>query len=171
MSKDDFHVLQDRAAGFVTRMFAFIIDLGVIAAIVAIGGGVSTLIDAAIQGMGLQPTIDMTVIYVWMIPFIFAAYYTMFWSLTGRTIGKWFMGLRIIGRDGLPPSIGRSIIRFLGYGVSAVALWLGFVWVIIDDERQAWHDHFARTHVVYDYARRPSGEIYDNYRKRAESTD
>lgn len=171
MSKADFHVLQDRAAGFVTRMFAFIIDLAVIAAIVAIGGGVSTLIDAAIQGMGLQPTIDMTVIYVWMIPFIFGAYYTMFWSLTGRTVGKWFMGLRVIGRDGLPPSIGRSIIRFLGYGVSALAFWIGYVWVIIDDERRAWHDHFARTHVVYDYARHPSGEIYDTYRRRAEPTD
>lgn len=171
MKNDEYHILQDRAAGFVSRMFAFIIDLAVVAAIVAIGGAVSTLIDSAVARMGLNPSVDMTVLYVWMIPFIFGAYYTMFWSLTGRTVGKWFMGLRVVGADGYPPTIGRSVVRFVGYGISAVAFWVGYAWVLIDDERQAWHDHMAATHVVYDYARRQSGEIYDSFRERAEAAD
>ncbi|VAV97251.1 hypothetical protein MNBD_ACTINO01-2162, partial [hydrothermal vent metagenome] len=44
-----------------------------------------------------------------------------------------------------------------------------YFWVIIDDERQAWHDHIAKTWVVYDYERQKRGEIYENYRKRAEA--
>jgi uncharacterized RDD family membrane protein YckC len=170
MSKDEFHILQDRAAGFVSRLFAFVVDLGVVAVIVAIGGGVASLIDAAIERMGLDPPVDMTVIFVWMIPVLVGAYYTMFWSLTGRTVGKWLMGLKVIGTDGRPPSVSHSILRFLGYGLSAITFWLGYAWVLIDDERQAWHDHMARTWVVYDYARRKTGEIYDDYRSRVEQS-
>ncbi|MEZ5174892.1 MAG: RDD family protein [Acidimicrobiia bacterium] len=169
MKRDDYHILQDRAAGFVSRMFAYIADLAVIAGIVGVGGGVAALVDSAIESMGFTPNIAMTVIYVWMIPVIVGAYFIMLWSLTGRTIGKWFMGLKVIGSDGTPPSLWRSIVRYFGYVVSAVVFWLGYVWVLVDDERQGWHDHLAGTHVVYDYARRRSGEIYDQYRTRTES--
>jgi uncharacterized RDD family membrane protein YckC len=169
MNKDEYHVLQDRTAGFVTRMFAYIVDLVLLAGVVAIGGWVSLLIDSALESMGLDPRIDMGVIYLWSIPFIIGAYYVMFWSLTGRTVGKWFMGLKIVDKHGKTPSIGRSIIRFLGYGLSALAFWVGYAWVIIDDERRGWHDHMAKTWVVYDYARRASGEIYENYRDRIEA--
>lgn len=171
MSKDDIHVLQDRAAGFVTRLFAFVIDVIVVMGILAAGGAIAALLDSAIEGMGLVPPIQMTVIYVGMIPFVVGAYYAMFWALTGRTIGKWFMGLKIIGLDGRPPTIGRSLLRFLGYGLSTIVFWLGFVWVVIDDERQAWHDHMARTWVVYDYARRKQGEIYDDYLARSKPAE
>ena len=169
MSKDGYHVLQDRTAGFVTRMFAYLMDLVLIAGIVAIGGWVSVLVDSALESMGLDPRIDMAVIFLWSIPFIIGAYYVMFWSLTGRTVGKWFMGLKIVDKHGNTPSIGRSILRFIGYGISALAFWMGYAWVIIDDQRRGWHDHIAKTWVVYDYSRRASGEIYENYRERVES--
>jgi uncharacterized RDD family membrane protein YckC len=168
MSKGDFHILQDRSAGFVSRMLAYVIDVVLIAAIVAVGGAIAALMDRALDAMGAKLQVEMTVIYVWSIPLIIGAYYIMFWSLTGRTVGKWFMGLKIIGPDGRPPSVGRSVLRFVGYGLSAIAFWLGYVWVVIDDERQAWHDHIAKTWVVYDYSRRKSGEIYDDYRERVE---
>jgi uncharacterized RDD family membrane protein YckC len=47
--------------------------------------------------------------------------------------------------------------------VSAIVFWLGFIWVIIDDNRKAWHDHMARTWVVYDYSRRHTGEAYERF--------
>ena len=169
MSKRDFHVLQDRSAGFVSRMFAYIIDVVLIAAIVAVGGAVAALMDRALEAMGVNLQVEMTVICVWSIPLIIAAYYVLFWSLTGRTVGKWFMGLKVIGPNGQPPSIGRSTLRLFGYGLSAIAFWVGYAWVVIDEERQAWHDHMAKTWVVYDYSRRKSGEIYDDYRDRAEA--
>jgi uncharacterized RDD family membrane protein YckC len=87
----------------------------------------------------------------------------MFWSLTGRTIGKWMMGLRVVASNGHPPTIWHSTIRAVGYAVSAIVFWLGFIWVIIDDNRKAWHDHMARTWVVYDYSRRHTGEAYQRF--------
>lgn len=100
------------------------------------------------------------------IPWIIALYFVMFWALTGRTIGEWIMGLRVIGADGQPPTLRHSMIRLVGYGFSAIAFWVGYAWVVIDDERQAWHDHMAKTWVVYDYERRKGGEVYEAFLER-----
>lgn len=170
-NENDFHVLNGRVAGFVTRLFAYVIDVAVVAGIVALGGWIAVLIDNTLSSVNIDPRIDMATIYVFMIPFIIALYFVMFWSLTGRTIGKWFMGLRVVAKDGKPPSIGHSLIRVFGYAVSAIVFWVGYLWVLIDDERQAWHDHMARTFVVYDYSRRPSGQTYDDYRSKYDSQD
>ncbi|MGI9584774.1 MAG: RDD family protein [Acidimicrobiia bacterium] len=163
MKQDEEHLLQGLTAGFVTRMFAYIVDMLIVTGLLALAGWIALLLDNLIERLGIELRIDMSTIYVFMIPFIIVLYYVMFWSLTGRTIGKWFMGLKVVGLNGRPPTIGRSILRIIGYGLSAVVFWLGYLWVIIDDERQGWHDHMARTWVVYDYARRTKGETYEEY--------
>jgi len=164
--KTQYHVLQGRTAGFVTRLFAYLVDLAIVAGILSVGGWLAVLVDTIFDRMGLDPGIDVSTIYVFFIPFIIGLYFVMFWALTGRTIGKWFMGLKVIGENGRPPRIGRSILRLIGYGLSALAFWVGYAWVIVDDERQAWHDHMAKTWVVYDYERRKGGEVYESFLER-----
>jgi len=127
------------------------------------------LVDTIFERMGLEPNIDVSTIYVFLIPLIIGSYFVMFWALTGRTIGKWFMGLKVVGSNGQPPTIWHSIIRLVGYGLSAIVFWVGYAWVIIDDERQAWHDHMAKTWVVYDYERRRGGEVYESFLARSET--
>ena len=168
--RDEEHVLQGRTAGFVTRLLAYVVDIVVLAGIVALGGWIAVLIDTVFEQMGLDLNADIATIYVFLIPWIFGTYFVVFWSLTGRTIGKWFMGLKVINADGNPPTIGRSFIRFIGYGVSAIVFWLGYLWVLIDSDRQAWHDHMAKTWVVYDYERRKQGEVYNSFIERADSS-
>jgi uncharacterized RDD family membrane protein YckC len=163
MSKTEFTLLQDRSAGFVTRMFAFLMDLAIVALITTIGGLLATLLDDALTNMGVDIKVNMAAIYVFFIPFIWGSYYVMFWSLTGRTVGKWFMGLKVINSDSHPPTVSRSVVRFIGYGISAIVFWLGYVWVLIDEDRRAWHDHFAKTWVIYDQERHKPGKIYETY--------
>lgn len=170
MSKNtDFHVLQGRSAGFVTRLIAYFLDMVVITGLLALTGWLAVVADNLIATMGMDPGIDIATIYTISIPFIIGTYFVVLWALTGRTIGKWVMGLKVVGRDGLPPTIGRSVLRLIGYGASTLVMWAGYFWVIIDDERQAWHDHIAKTWVIYDYERQKRGEIYENYRKRTEA--
>ncbi|HSJ72520.1 MAG TPA: RDD family protein [Acidimicrobiia bacterium] len=161
MTKRTEHILNGRTAGFVTRLFAFVADAAVVAGIIAIGGWIAVLIDNVIAQVGLDLRISLGAIYVFLIPLIIGLYFVMFWSLTGRTIGKWLLGLRVIGHDGHPPTIGRSILRVGGYGLSAIVFWIGYVWVLFDDDRQAWHDHIARTWVIYDYSRQPAIEFVE----------
>ncbi len=163
MTKTEFTLLQDRSAGFITRMFAFIMDVAIVSGLVTLGGFIASMLDNATEKLGLEPAVSIGVIYVFMIPFICWAYYVMLWSLTGRTVGKWFMGLKVVSSHNRPPTVWHSTVRFLGYGVSAVVFWLGFAWVLVDEERQAWHDHFAKTWVIYDQRRHREGDIYETY--------
>jgi uncharacterized RDD family membrane protein YckC len=76
-------------------------------------------------------------------------YFIFFFSTTGQTIGMYIMGLRVVSTSGKHMTLWSSIVRWFGLFLAAIPLGLGFVWVIIDDRRQGWHDKLARTCVVY----------------------
>lgn len=153
MSKPEDSPLNGRAAGFVTRLIAYVCDAVIVAAMIAVGGWIAVLLDNLLETLNIETRATLAAIYVFLIPVIAALYYVVFWSLTGRTVGKWLMGLRVVNPDGRPPSIGRSFVRLAGYLISAIVFWLGYAWVLVDSERKAWHDHMANTYVIYDYSR------------------
>ena len=73
------------------------------------------------------------------------------WWLFQGTPGKLLLGCRIVdARDGGRPRLWQVLVRLLGYGLSALPLGLGFLWMIWDKRHQAWHDKLARTLVVED---------------------
>lgn len=80
---------------------------------------------------------------------ISAVYFVFFWTLAGVTPGKALAGLRVVTRDGRHLSLVRSIIRLFGYWVSTLLYGLGYLWIAIDNRREAWHDKIARTAVIY----------------------
>jgi uncharacterized RDD family membrane protein YckC len=72
-----------------------------------------------------------------------------FWRYCGATPGKIALGIRIVDAvTGEPPSLGRLVLRLLGYFVSAMPLYLGFLWALVDRRKQGWHDKIARTVVI-----------------------
>lgn len=75
-------------------------------------------------------------------------YYVYGWSKSGQTIAKNVFGIKVIGTNGQPISIGRALLRYLGYIVSGLALSFGFLWVAFDKKHQGWHDKIASTYVV-----------------------
>ena len=71
------------------------------------------------------------------------------WTRYGTTPGKFLLELRVCdARTGGRPDAVQSILRYVGYIVSALPLGLGFVWIAFDPRRQALHDKLARTRVV-----------------------
>lgn len=71
------------------------------------------------------------------------------WWRFGATPGKVLLELRVVdARSGEWPSLAQSLLRYLGYFVSALPLGLGFVWAAVDREKAALHDRLARTRVV-----------------------
>jgi uncharacterized RDD family membrane protein YckC len=74
-----------------------------------------------------------------------------FWRYCGATPGKLAVGLKIVdARTGGAPGTGRLVLRFVAYLVSALPLYLGFLWAVVDRRKQAWHDKIAGTLVVQD---------------------
>jgi uncharacterized RDD family membrane protein YckC len=76
-------------------------------------------------------------------------YYLFFWTLAGQTPGKMLLGLRIVSLDGSHLTLWQALRRFIGYFLSALPLYAGYWWVLIDNRRQGWHDKLAGTVVVY----------------------
>ncbi|MDT5159550.1 MAG: hypothetical protein QOC99_96 [Acidobacteriota bacterium] len=85
----------------------------------------------------------IAVIVVTLLNFVLVA------GLTGRTLGKWFAGLRIERKDGVPLSFGRSLVRHLaGYPLTLLTLGAGFLLAALHPQGRALHDLLAGTIVV-----------------------
>ena len=66
------------------------------------------------------------------------------------TPGKLLMGCHIVDAETLQPiSRKQAIIRLAGYFVSALPLYLGFIWAARDKRKQGLHDKLAKTLVLY----------------------
>lgn len=75
------------------------------------------------------------------------------WMRFGATPGKMAMSAKIVDADtGEPLTIGMSVVRYLGYFVSAIPCGVGFFWIGFDQRKQGWHDKMANSVVI-----RPAG--------------
>jgi uncharacterized RDD family membrane protein YckC len=77
-----------------------------------------------------------------------ATYGAIMWRFRGTTVGGIVFGLKIVRLDERPVDWATSIVRALACFLSLFAAGLGFLWIIWDPERQAWHDKIAGTVVV-----------------------
>lgn len=85
----------------------------------------------------------------WMLStIIFWTYMIWFKSYRGATPGYHVFGIRIISINGTQISIKQIIVRTISSFFSAIPLGLGYIWIAIDANRQAWHDKIAGTYVI-----------------------
>ena len=89
-----------------------------------------------------------------LIPFFVSSYllkcfyFTFFHSYNGQTVGKFICRIRVVDLKEKNISIFKSFVRFFGYYLSLYCLGFGFLWVLIDKNRQGWHDKLAGSIVV-----------------------
>jgi uncharacterized RDD family membrane protein YckC len=140
-------------AGFFSRSVAFCIDRLIIAGALAVLSGLVSLVFQQLRiddWLGIGP-LDLTTaaaVAAAAGAFLDLVYCVGFWLLAGRTPGKQAMGLLVVRTDGQRIRLGAALRRWLGYYVSGI-LFLGYLWVLVDDRRQAFHDKLAGTVVVY----------------------
>jgi len=155
--------LQGYYAGFTSRAVAIIIDVALVSLVSAVViAAMSVFFDLPsvqrfIQWLdSMLPGFDR--LFIGLTSARFAAffyiallylYFIFFFSTTGQTVGKAVMGLRVVTTDGKRMGVRRSFIRTLCYTISLAPLGLGFLWVLGEDRRRAWHDKIAHTYVLY----------------------
>jgi uncharacterized RDD family membrane protein YckC len=78
------------------------------------------------------------------------SYYTYFeGGPRGQTPGKRLLGIRVIDfGTGGPIGYGRAAIRYVTSIVSAIVIYIGYLWMLWDREKQCWHDKTAKSIVV-----------------------
>jgi uncharacterized RDD family membrane protein YckC len=152
-------------AGFASRALAFIIDLLIVVLVLGIGLGLIALIRWFFGNTSITTSLHLNDALTWLFSAATAAltatvavvYYVGFWALIGITPGKAVMGLQILRSDGSRMTVKRSILRYVGYWLSALPLLLGFFWIIVSRRRQGWHDKLADTVVIYTHSERRAG--------------
>ena len=79
---------------------------------------------------------------------ILIGYVTYFFG-NGQTLGMKAVRIKLCGTDGTYP-IGyvRGFLRGIGMIISGLVIGLGFLWILIDENKQGWHDKIAGTYVV-----------------------
>jgi uncharacterized RDD family membrane protein YckC len=76
------------------------------------------------------------------------AYHVSFWTLKGTTLGGIICQLRLVRTDGGRLGFPEALVRGLTGIFSLAVLGLGFLWILKDPDKQAWHDRVAGTYVV-----------------------
>jgi uncharacterized RDD family membrane protein YckC len=111
------------------------------------------IIILSLIGTRLMP-INNGFTWVRMIPYygmaliINAVYFTYFHGISGQTPGKRMLGLRVVQAGGAPMTPEIAFLRWVGYIISKVPLFLGFIWAAFDGSKQGWHDKIAGTCVI-----------------------
>jgi uncharacterized RDD family membrane protein YckC len=70
------------------------------------------------------------------------------WTWMGTTIGGIICQLRVVRTDGAPLRLADALVRGLSSVFSFAVLGIGYLWILRDADRQAWHDKIAGTFVV-----------------------
>lgn len=79
---------------------------------------------------------------------VIVGFFTYFWRHGGQTLGMRAWRLRIQQRWGGQLSYAQCLIRCALAAVSLAALGLGYLWCLIDPDRQTAHDRLSGTETV-----------------------
>ena len=176
--------LRGHYAGFVTRTIAFLIDLLLVVAslttvmlitqLLLNFFGLSDLARALFQPAEATQPSPWVALFRWLLVIIgsnltFIVYVIFFWLLMDKTIGQALLGLRVVRVDGRALTLGPAVRRVIGMYLAILPLFLGFLWILIDDRRQGWHDKIADTVVVYDWEARLGRQLRQWLARRAQS--
>ena len=138
-------------AGLVSRTGAFAMDAVILAVGLRMTAWILTGTAHALHRFA--PPVDLGALVLASTPLVIATYLVTFWTVLGQTPGKWLMGVKVVAKGGGPIGLRRSLVRLVGYLVSALPCYLGFLW-ILGPQRRGWHDRLAGTEVVYVATRR-----------------
>ena len=141
-------------AGPVTRLISFVLDsLIVTTGFTVIVAGASFLTELVASRQ-----VEVGGRGVWFVfGFVLWAFLYLWLSIAvfGKTLGKTVMGVRVVRSDGsIALHSHQAVIRALTYPLSFAIVGIGLLGVVFGRERRAWHDHLARTAVVYDWGSR-----------------
>jgi len=143
-----------RRGGFLRRVLAFIIDLVVIG-LLSITMCIISFIayKVGLYGHGRAVTWQTSPPLIFFLALGLAGlttgYFVLFHGMEGKTIGKWLLGMRVVGAERQTITYGQAFLRWIAL-VGFAPVGLGFLWIIWSREKRAWHDYLARTWVIRD---------------------
>lgn len=137
-------------AGHPARLVAWIIDGFILSLFFFVAFIVAGAVTAVIAATGSETATTLTVLIVSVaMILIYLGWLPYWWSKSGQTPGMKIMHLKVVGAaDGQVISFGKGVLRVIGLAISFWALYIGVIWILVDNKRQGWHDKMAGTYVI-----------------------
>jgi uncharacterized RDD family membrane protein YckC len=129
------------------RLFSYILDVIILSIALII---FSVVVAGIIAASGSNAaSIALAAVLVVGVIVLSIGYFPWFWMHSGQTPGMRPFSLVVVrDRDGSPIDGGQAVLRLIGYWIDALAFYIGFAWILIDDRRRGWHDLIAGTVVI-----------------------
>ena len=81
--------------------------------------------------------------------FVYLQYFGLFTIFGGTTPGMMVSGLQVASFTGDVPTPRQYLLRAAGYVLSAGTCFLGFLWVLWDEDGLTWHDRVSHTYLTH----------------------
>jgi len=134
-------------AGLLRRMGALLYDSLLLAAVLMVATALFLPLTGgeAITRAG-SPLLEW--IYRGVLLGLIVAFYGSFWTRRGQTLGMASWRLRLEREDGAALTWGDALRRLAAAVLSLLPAGLGWLWILVDPGKRAWHDRLSRTRVV-----------------------
>ncbi|MCW5621110.1 MAG: RDD family protein [Burkholderiales bacterium] len=88
-----------------------------------------------------------TLFQFWVLTWV-GAYFVYCWTKSGQTLAMKAWRLRVETMHGQRLSVAQAVVRYLAAVLGLALLGVGFLWMLVDPQRQFLHDRLLRTRVV-----------------------
>lgn len=140
--------LQGQAAGIITRLAGFVIDVLWIVTLYSFAVRIVEVLVSTLRGSDF--TLMNVTVAPWVLLILVATLSCVYpVAARGRTLGMAVMGLRVVSPDGTAVGSREAVVRLIALPLSFLTLGIGFVLILLRRDGRALHDLIGRTSVVY----------------------
>jgi uncharacterized RDD family membrane protein YckC len=132
------------AAGLVPRLMAMVYDSLLLIALFA---AVSLPVVLWMGERSINENLAVLLLYRLLLLLTAFLFFGWFWTHGGQTLGMRAWRLRTVKYDHSPMDWASAGRRFAASLVSFASAGLGYLWILVDPERLAWHDRLSATRV------------------------
>ena len=125
------------------RRHALLIDAGCL----AFAYGAFLALFGSLGGHFTVSKLSATVCF-FTFAFVYLQYFGLFTVFGGSTPGMMVTGIQVASFTGDTPTPRQYMLRALGYLLSAGTCFLGFLWVLWDEDGLTWHDRLSNTYLA-----------------------
>ncbi len=124
------------------RLAAMLYESLLLSALAMVAGFAYIPVFGGIQGPFQKAVFQLYLLGVMML------YFVLFWKRGGQTLAMKTWRIRLTRLGGGPLSTARCAARFGLAALGLLCAGAGFLWALIDPERQFLHDRLCRTRLV-----------------------
>jgi uncharacterized RDD family membrane protein YckC len=133
-------------AGLVRRLAALLYDALLIFALMLVATALFLPLTGG-EALRWQATPALFVVHKFVVVGVLVAFYGLFWTRLGQTLGMLCWRLQLSRLDGTRVDWADTARRLAAATLSWAALGLGWLWCVVDRDRRTWHDRLSRTQV------------------------